>query len=142
MEALAAWVAREQTAVKGELLTSPIRAIGLPTTLTMLTLEVRGPGVNRARIAREVPQGLEATRELKEVTLAASRNQEELWDQVQTASQEPIAWIMEAKVRSGAKKAWASSILTLIPPTARPPGAVVRATILAFAKVKFVQVRF
>src|SRR5205085_7112509 len=108
----------------------PIPATGLPTTLTMLTLEVRGPGVNRARIAREVPPGLEATRELKEVTLAASRNQEELWDEVQTASQEPIAWIMEVKVRSATEKAWASSILTLIKPTARPRGAVVRATIL------------
>src|SRR5437660_12407439 len=97
MEVLAALVGPEQTVAKGELLTSPIRATGLLTTLTIFTLEVRGREVNRARIAREARRGLGATRELVEKILDASIKEEELLAEVRTVSREPIAWIREAK---------------------------------------------
>jgi hypothetical protein len=91
MEVLAALAALVQTAARGELLTLPIPATGLLTTLTILTLEVRGREVSRARIVREARRVWGATRELAEKILDASIRQEELSAEVQMGNPEPTA---------------------------------------------------
>jgi len=121
MEVPAARVAPEQTVAKGELLTSPIPATGFLTTITILTVEVRGRAVYRARIAREANRGLGVNQALAEVISDASIRPAELSVEVRTVSREPIVWIMEAKGPSEAPKGTACSIRMKIQQTAKWP---------------------